>query len=379
MRVMHLLAAVAVAALLSAGTASIAAPSGQPHVVGAILSMSGPYAPLGEPEKLSLQAAEKSINDGGGILGRPLQIKFLDDEGKADVAQQLATQLIGEKVTAIIGGSLTPTSGAIARVANASKVLQIYMTPTQSIWNTPNGVAKYTFEITPRNELEAEFLTNYMKTKMGTKKVAILADDQPYGTTGLTIGAAELARQGVDVVDKETFAPSATDVTGQLVKVKSSGADTILIWTASPVAAIVVRQAKQQGLPVKLIGTTGIVSDNFLRVAGKDSEGVLADMDFNKTHPDAAQARFMQTYRAMHKASPNNFAAFAWDAAQILKLAIVSAGGKTDGDSLATALENMKPFSGATGGFKFTAADHNGKTKNDIHLAIARGQVWFTE
>jgi branched-chain amino acid transport system substrate-binding protein len=116
---MHSLRFLACGALLVAlftGTAGAATkPSGTPVTIGAILSITGPYAPLGEPERNAIQIAVADVNASGGINGHPLQVQILDDESKADTAQQLATQLVGQKVAAIIGGSISPTSEAIVR------------------------------------------------------------------------------------------------------------------------------------------------------------------------------------------------------------------------------------------------------------------------
>ena len=75
------------------------------------------------------------------------------------------------------------------------------------------------------------------------------------------------------------------------------------------------------------IGSTGIVSDNFLRVAGKDGDGVYSDMDLNVTHPDAPQRTFLTAYRNAYHARANNFASFAWDAAHLAALPRVSVNG----------------------------------------------------
>ncbi len=100
MRLFRLAFAFAAACAVAAPSlpAGAAAPSGAPIVVGAILSISGLYAPLGEPERNALMLAQDRINAAGGIGGHPLQIQIQDDEGKADTAQQLATSFVGQKV-----------------------------------------------------------------------------------------------------------------------------------------------------------------------------------------------------------------------------------------------------------------------------------------
>jgi branched-chain amino acid transport system substrate-binding protein len=352
-------------------------PSGTPVQIGAILSITGPYAPLGEPERNGILIAVADVNANGGIDGHPLQVQILDDESKADTAQQLATQLVGQKVAAIIGGSLSPTSEAIARVANDAKILQVYMTPTLSIWQTKNGIRKYTFEATPHNELEVTKLFTFMKNTLHTQKLAVLHDDQLYGTQGTLVAEAEAKAQNVPIVDEESYAVAATDVTPQLQKARASGADTILIYTAAPTAGLLVRQVRQFGLKAQLIGTTGIVSDNFLKVTGKDGDGVYADMDLDRTYPNALQKKLLSAYRAAYNAGANNFASFAWDAVHLVAYALRTAKS-TDGDKLVAAFESMKPYTGTTGTFKFTATDHNGFNAQDIRIVIDHNGVWET-
>ncbi len=362
---------------LGAAAGAAEKPSGPPVQIGAILSITGPYAPLGEPEKNAINLAVADVNANGGINGRPLAITVLDDESKADVAQQLATQLVGEHVAALIGGSISPPSVAIARVANDAKVLHVFMTPTSTIWNTKNGVLPYTFEATPHNELEVTRLFAFMKSNLKTEKLAVLHDDQLYGTQGSQVAAAEAKAQNIPIVDDEPFAVSATDLTPQLQKVKASGADTILLYTAAPSAGILVRQVKQFGLKARVIGTTGIVSDNFLKVTARDGDGVYADMDLDRTYPNAQQKKLLQTYRATYNAGANNFASFGWDAVHLIALALREAKS-TDGDALRKALETMKPYRGTTGLYQMTPADHNGLKADDIRIVIDHNGVWET-
>jgi branched-chain amino acid transport system substrate-binding protein len=352
-------------------------PSGTPVMIGAILSITGPYAPLGEPERNAIQIAVADVNASGGINGHPLQVQILDDESKADTASQLATQLVGQKVAVIIGGSISPTSEAIARVANDAKTLHIFLTPTITVWNTKNGIRKYTFEATPHNELEVTKLFTFMKGTLKTEKLAVLHDDQLYGTQGSQVAAAEAKAQNVAIVDDEQYAVAATDVTPQLQKARASGADSILIYTAAPSAGILVRQVRQFGIKAHLIGTTGIVSDNFLNVTGKDGNGVYADMDLDRTYPNATQKKLLNAYRSAYHAGANNFASFAWDAIHLAAYALRTTKS-TDGDKLSAALETMKPYAGTTGTYKMTATDHNGFNAGDIRIVIDHNGVWET-
>lgn len=81
--------AAAVATLLLAGSQSILAqtPQGEAIKIGAVVSLTGPGAGLGQPERNGILLAEKDINEKGGVNGRPIKILIEDDGSKPDNAK----------------------------------------------------------------------------------------------------------------------------------------------------------------------------------------------------------------------------------------------------------------------------------------------------
>jgi branched-chain amino acid transport system substrate-binding protein len=261
--------------VLSAAPRRASALSGDPLLIGAVLSTTGAFAPLGEPEANALKLAETDINAHGGIGGRPITLQILDDEGKPDTAAQLATQLIGSHAVAIIGGTTSATTAAVARVTTAAGVLEVYPTPTALFWDSKNGVVKNIFETTPRNEIEVAALTTFAQKTWHAQKFAILHDENQVGVVGAAILTAEFAKRNLTTSANEAYPTDATDVTAQLGNIKSSGADTIVLWGASPALGIIARQIKQLGLTQHVISSTGILSDNFLKIAGSAADGIV--------------------------------------------------------------------------------------------------------
>ena len=287
--------------------------------------------------------------------------------------------MIGQNVACIIGGSLTPTSSAISRRDERIEDLADIHDARRKRFGTAKPESRRTCSRRRRaTKLEADKLIDYARTKLGSKKFAVLHDDAPYGAGGSIVIANEAQRMNAAIVDDEAFPITATDLTAQLGKIKASGADTVLLWTASPVAAIAVRQIRQLNLGVHVVGSTGIVSDNFLRVTGKDGDGVYADMDLNVTHPNAQQAAFLAAYRNAYHVRPPNFASFAWDSAHLAALALAKDGGNRDADALSAALIGLAPYHGTTATYKFSSSDHNGMGPSDVHVAIDKNAVWFT-
>jgi branched-chain amino acid transport system substrate-binding protein len=362
-------------ALAAASTASAQSP--EVHV-GAILSSTGLSAPLGGPQVKALKLAETDINAHGGVNGRKIVFDIVDDEAKPDVASQLATQMLGKNVAAIICGTRVATSAAAARVTTQAGALQVIMVPTAAIWQTRSGVATTIFQATPRDQLEAEALLRYAQGKLKAKSIAIVHDENEYGTGGSRIVAGLAATHGLQVVDEESYAGDATDFTPQLLKVKAAKPDAILLWGSTTTPALLVRGARALGVTVPVLGSSGIGSPGFIKVAGEAAKDVYAAANIDPGAGNAEQKKLATLYDQAYHEPLTAFAAQAWDAAHIVAAALANTHGTATGATLGTWLESGSPIVGSQGTFKFSPTDHNGLDAADVHVLTARDGHWAT-
>lgn len=367
--------AFAVAALVLAFTAAVPAQAPAPIVIGAILSYTGPSAPLGQPQVNALKLAESDINAHGGIKGRPVHFDIVDDEAKADVASQLATQMIGRHVAALLCGTRVDTSEAAARVSAADGVLHLIMVPTAAIWQkSTGGVVKTIFQATGRDQLEAAANIAYAKNKLHAHSIAILHDANFYGTTGAEVARQQAIVAGMVVVDEESYTADATDFTPQLVKVRNSNPDAIVFWGAATAPGLVVRQMRSLGITLPVLAGGGIVSPAFIKIAGDATKNVYATSNLDPSGTSADQRKLTQLYTQAYHAPLVLFAAQAWDAAHIVFAALQNAGG--DGNHMADWLIARHPIAGVQGTFRFTSVDHNGLRVSDIHVLSVQNGRW---
>lgn len=349
------------------------APSGEPIKIGAVLPFTGRYAPMGEPMKKSLELAQETINAAGGIAGRPLQMIIYDDEADQAKSTQLADKLITQdKVVAIIGPVPTANAQAVTQIAEKAKVPILYSNPTSAIWQGK----KYVFEINHDDSMQAEAVINYLDKKLGKKSVGILHDANPYGTTGSQVAKAAAEKRGIKVVAMEKYAGEDRDVTPQLTKIKNSGAEALVLWGVNPVPAIAVKQLRQLGSNIPVIGSDALYSPVYIELAGEAAEGVNSVTALNTDSPDAEQAILVNAYKAKYNAIPPLFAAFAWDGIHIFKAAIEKAGGKTDADSIVQGMYGIKGFKGTMGTRNFTEQDHNGLSPDSLVITQVKSGKW---
>ena len=349
----------------------------EPIRIGAILSYSGPSAPLGQPQVNALKLAETQINNSGGVLGRPIHFEIVDDEAKPDVASQLATQQIASGVAAIICGTRVDTTNAVARITAQAGMLQIILTPTISTWRSKNGaVVKTIFEAQASDELEARALFAYAKRKLGVKKVAIIHDANFFGTSGADI-ATDIAKQNnVDVLGNEAYASDATDFTPQIQKLIAVSPDAIVLWGATTTPALVTKQMRTLGYTKPILASGGVDSEAFLKIAGPGAAGVYAAGSLSKQHPSPIQKAFVELYEKTYNIPAVPFAAQAWDATRILVAAIKGTGGKFDGKTLAGWLEKGVAIPATQATFKFSPSDHNGESIEAVHMIVPQNGVW---
>ena len=374
LRVPSIVALLAALALVPVTGASAA----DPIVVGVVISTSGPSAPLGVPQKNALALVEKDVNAHGGIDGRPLHFEIVDDEAKPDIAAQLTQQLIGKGAIAIICGTRTATSAAATRVTTGAGVVQLFLTPSTELWKTPKGVAKTLFQVASSSDDEAHAYVAYAKNKLHAKTIAIVHDENQYGTVAGTATENAAKDNGVTVVANESYPGDATDFTPQLLRVKAAKPDAVMLLGATNTPALLTVQARTLGIKVPFLGSSAILSPAFLRVVGPSEDQLYAVSNLDFTNPDSVSKIAIKQYVEAYHGPLVGFGGFAYDAGYLIAKALKSAHGKTDGAALATALETMGPLHGTSGTFHYSVTDHNGLSEKDVHMAVARKGVWYT-
>ncbi len=332
--------AAAVIAALSLTASGNASAAGAPILVGVVISTSGPSAPLGVPQKNAFALVERDINAKGGIDGRPLHFEIVDDEAKPDVAAQLAQQLIGKGAVAIICGTRTATSAAATRVTVGANVVQLFLTPSTELWKTPKGVAKTLFQVAAAADDEAHAYVAFAHDKLKAKTMAIVHDENQYGTVAASSTEGAGKDIGITVVANESYPGDATDFTPQLLRVKAAKPDVIMLLGATNTPALLTVQARSLGLKMPVVGSSAILSPAFLKVVGPAEDQLYAVSNLDFTNPDAVSKAAIAEYVAEYHAPLVGFGAFADDSGHLIAKALAKAHGKFDGASLASGARN---------------------------------------
>ncbi|RSD27274.1 ABC transporter substrate-binding protein [Mesobacillus subterraneus] len=352
------------------------------YKIGAIYSKTGPGSPLGEPEWNATELLEKQINDQGGINGVPIDIILADDESTPEKATEEMNRMINdEKVLAVLGSTTSGASLAMKGIAMDNEIPLISAGAAVGIVS-PAEESKWVFK-TPHSDAHAvERIYMYLKDQ-GLKDVAILADSNAFGASGVEQLEALKSDYGIKIVANESYNTDDADMKTQLTKIKSSGAKAVIVWGTNPGPAIAAKNMKELGMDIPYIGSHGIANQSFIELAGDAAEGVViptGKLLFPTQIPnDDPQYKvissFYDSYKAEFGGEPTNFGSYGYDNIMLVVEALKS--GAKDPEAIRDYLENkVKDYVGATGIFTFSAEDHNGLKADSMVLAEVKGGEW---
>ncbi len=355
--------------------------AGEPYVIGATVSESGPGATLGRPEADSIQMAVDEINKAGGVSGHPLQVTILDDESNATTAVNNTRKLLDQHVVAIIGSSLTQTSLAMVPLATQAKVPMISLASSAQVIQ-PIADRRWIFKMPITDFHVAQAMQEYMRKRSQTK-VAVIYRNDDYGKTGLSHFQDAGKRFGFDVVDAEAIDARASDATTQLTHIKAANPQAVVAWTTLPSAAVIIKSYRELGLSVPIYYSDGAATGVFPQQAGAQLDGAyIASTKINVAPYLAAsdpQKKLLAHYIAAFEAGfPKDapvsiFGGFGYDSVYVLKQALERAKS-TDGEKVRSALENTD-YIGVTGEFRMSPNDHNGLSVFSLVLTkVANGK-----
>lgn len=352
-----------------------------PIKIGAVLSLTGSYAGLGAPEKNTLEMEAAKLNASGGIDGRQVEVVIVDDATDPAKAQAAATKLIEQdKVVAIIGATGTGQTMAMRGDVDRAGIPQVSIAGGTVITATFD---KWVFQTPWSNTLVVPFTLKRLQAD-GIKKIGVIADSGGFGKDGVAVIKAEAPKFGMTVTSEQLFNVGDTDMTGQLTKIKVSGAQAVVMWTAGTEAATIAKNVQQLKLGIPLVGSHGNARKEFITGAGDAADGftfaagkILVPASYGQgTEGFKVATDFITLYTAKYGKAPDTFAGHAHDAFQIIVNALKVAGPDAGGAKLRDAIEATKGFVGIGGTFNYSATDHNGMTEADLVTYEVKNGAW---
>lgn len=350
-------------------------------VVGVSVSTTGSGASLGVHVSNAVALLPRQV------AGEAVRYIVLDDASDptagAKLVQKFATD---EKVDVIIGSSTVPVAIAQGAVANEARIPFIAIAPIA----IDPAKQPYLFTVPQPIPLMLEALLEHMHATQ-IKRVGYIGFADPWGDMNHNFAKNVGEPLGITLTTNERYARTDTSVTSQMLKVLATRPDAIFVGSSGAPAALPQIAAASRGYKQPMYHTHGVVNRDFIRVAGKSAEGVIAPSgavvvaeQLPDSHPlKAAGVEFLKQYEGKYGAgSRNAFAAYAWDAGLIVQAAIPVAmkagkpGTQDFRQAIRDAIETNKEVKGTHAVYNMSKTDHYGVDKRARVLVKVQQGEW---
>ncbi|BAF60532.1 ABC-type branched-chain amino acid transport systems, periplasmic component [Pelotomaculum thermopropionicum SI] len=365
------------ALLVTAGCSSPSGPGGgAPNdaageiKIGVVATLSGDGADYGVSIKRGLETARDRINGAGGINGRKISLVIEDSHGDKNEAINAVQKLINrDRVLAIIGPTNSGEMFAAGPVADKAGVV------IMGTSNTARGIGEigpYVFRNSLPEDNIIPITVRKSKEKLGFNRVALLySSNNDWAVSSAKTFEEALREQGVAIVETQTFADGDTNFQAQLTRVAAAKPEALAVSALYKEAALLLIQARQQGINLPVMGGNGFNDPELIKIAGEAAEGALVGSPWYAGKDDPAVRDFVEEYKKRYHTVPNQFAAQSYDALGIMAEALKTEGAAADRARFRDALAAIKDYRGVTGRFSF---DENGNPLMDaVVLQIAGG------
>ena len=331
--------------------------------IGFNIAMTGDFELVGTNAQNAAELVRQDIEAAGGIEvgGKKYKVDFVygNNETNPTAAANLAIkQITTEKVLGIIG----PHSSAQA--IPVGQMAQAYATPMISPWSTSPITTKdrpYVFRSCFVFTIQGPALTKFASSEFKTTKGAVLYDvvsAYPRGMAKNFKEAFEAQNGAGSVVAFEEFRTGDQDFSKQLSHIKESGAGFIFAPQHYNEVPLIVRQAKDMGLTIPIMGSNSWAGGDLIGECGADCNGLFFGGNYAPGKAVGLNKKFVDAYVKAYGQNPDEPAALTWDAVRVFVEAVKRTGGLSgnlikDRALVKDALTKIQDFDGAAGKLSF--------------------------
>ena len=225
--------------------------------IGYSMAMTGGLGPNGKSALLAQKIWEEDVNAKGGLLGRPVELVYYDDQSNPSTVPGIYTKLLDvDKVDLVVGGYATAMLAPAMPVMMQRKKLFIGLLglAVNSEFNYPNYFVMIPSGPDPKAAFTEGFFQLAMAQNPKPTTVAIVAADQEFSRNA-SDGARENAKKfGLKVVYDKRYPPSTTDYAPIVRAIQATNPDVVVVCSYPPDSVGIVRAVNEIGFKPKLIG-----------------------------------------------------------------------------------------------------------------------------
>lgn len=347
--------------------------------VGLNFELSGNVATYGQGLVQGIELAFEEINKAGGVLGKQVEAIKVDNKSEsaesANVATKLATR---DKVVAILGPATSGNTKGAAPVAVQNKVPLISASATaDDVTVDQNGkVREFIFKTCFSDSFQGVIMANFAYEDLGKKNAVLLVDNASDYSKGLSKSFKETFEKfGGKVLSEEAYQSKETNFKAVLTNIKGLNPDVIYLPGYYEEVGLIVKQARELGINVPILGGDGYESPKLAELAGKTAlNEVYFTNHYSSKDSSPEVVKFQKAFKDKYNKEPDAFNALGYDLAYFYADALKRAG-EADPIKLKDAIAATKDFKGITG--TISIDENHNPVKSITILQMKNGEQTF--
>ncbi len=356
-------------------------PQAKEILIGGNFEMTGGIANFGQSTANGVKLAFKEINSKGGIQGKQLKLVVADNKSEPSEAANAITKLITQdKVVAVLGPVASSNVLATVQIGkdNKTPILTATATNPKVTVGDDGKVREYVFRACFIDPFQGTVMANFAAKSLKAKTAAVYVDNSSDYSKGLAeIFEASFIKNGGKIVATEAFLQKDQDFKAALTKMKATNPDVIFIPAYYQEVGLIVKQARELGMNMPLLGTDGWDSPKLVEIAGAASlnNGFFSN-HYSPEDKDPRIQKFVADYKKEYNQVPDALAALGYDAGLMIIDALKRANS-TEPAKIKEALANTKNLQVVTG--ILTLDSKHNPVKSAAVIEMKNGKQLFKE
>ena len=338
-------------------------------VLGQSAAFSGPAMQLGTQFHAGARLWFDQLNAKGGVGGRQVEIRHLDDGYEPDRCVANTEKLIKDEVFALFGYIGTPTSLAALPLATSARVP--FIAPFTGAMGLREPFKREAFHLRASYDDETELIVKQL-TELAQNRIAVFYQNDAYGKAGLSGVTKALTARQLKPTAEATVERNSVDVADAVGKLAKSGAQAIVQIGSYKACAAFIREAKKAGYGGKFYNVSFVGTQALADELGKDGAGVVVSQvvpsPYNPARPVSRE--FVAAAKQQGRVQANFSSMEGYLAAKLFTEGLKRAGGKPTREALIAALESINED---FGGYRVSFGPGNHVASKFVELSMLTG------
>lgn len=342
---------------------------GEPILIGFPADLSSTYSYYDVPMRDGAQFAIDEINEAGGVLGRPLELRVIDQRNDVTETTKATQRLIGAGVVYLIG---TTGDAAVAQGTLACESGIPVSTGDGTAPTLVGDMGECAFQLVMSDNVQGAVMAEYAIQQGYRTAYALGSPDYPY-TANLPVYFREtFERAGGTVVGEDSYVIGAGDFSAVVTKLQNADPQPDVVFTPMfpPDTQVFMRQLRQAGVQTPVLSTDGNFDESLKEAGAQAIDGMVFSASGCPPEPGTPLQDFYDAYREATGEDPVSIVtALGYDEIYALK-SVIEAAGSADPQDIIDGLSSLD-YEGVTGRIKMDPETR--RAEKPVSLIVVEG------